>query len=218
MNKKDRGILYGMLLGDGCLNISNTQSPYTAKLVIGHSPKQKEYLQYKTDILNSMFGGRPAIVREYKSFNKKMQKEYSNIQMHRTERYFRQMHKILYSTGNKKFTRQALNYLTDEGLAFWYMDDGSGTLCKNKNGTISGCMTRISTYCSLEEIEIIRDWFYAKGIEIKFDEDKRNNLYSIRMNTKDSHKFIQIVLPYIHESMMYKTEHVKLYSTSARHP
>ncbi len=48
MNNRDRGILYGMLLGDGNLYMAtnNYNTKYT-KLTIGHSPKQKDYLDHK---------------------------------------------------------------------------------------------------------------------------------------------------------------------------
>ena len=214
MNKEYRGILYGMSLGDGGIYITKDQSVKTARMVIGHSPKQRGYLEYKANLLLKIFGGKPTKINEYQSFNKTSEKTYTNLQICRTEKYFRQMHRVLYKTGTKVFTKQVLDYLTDEGLALWYMDDGSAAICKNKSGNICGCMTRIATYCSLEEAEIIKDWFKSKyEIDVKFDLDKRNNKISIRMNTKDSKIFVQIVKPYIHESMKYKLSHVGDYET-----
>lgn len=201
-----------MCLGDGGLYVVKDQSPLTARLVIGHSPKQRDYLEYKTQLLNEIFGGKPSKINEYKSFNKQVQKEYLNIQVSRTEKFFRELMNIIYSSGKKKYTREILDNLTDHGLAIWYMDDGSGVVCKNKNGNSCGIMTRISTYCSYEEVLIIHDWFKDRyDIEIVFDIDKRSNKYSIRMKKESSIRFVQIVEPYIVPSMEYKIQHVKLY-------
>lgn len=213
MNKEQRGILYGMSFGDGGIYISKDQSSETAGMTIGHSPKQREYLEHKNQLLHSIFGGKISKINEYKSFNKTVQKEYTNIQLRRTEKYFRQMHRVLYKEGFKKYTSQSLGYLNNHGLALWYMDDGSGVICKNNKRNICGCMTRLSTYCSLEEAELIRDWFKSKyDIDCKFDIDRRNNKVSLRMNTNDSRKFVDVVAPYMIPSMKYKIEHVEKYN------
>jgi len=74
-------------------------------------------------------------------------------------------------------------------------------------------MTRLSTYCSKEEADLLKDWFLDKyNIEPKFDIDRRNDKYSLRFNTKDSREFVSIVSPYMFESMKYKIQHVDKYS------
>lgn len=219
MNKKQRGILYGMSFGDGGIYLLKDQSKETARMTIGHSPKQREYLEYKNQLLLSIFGGKLTNINEYTSLNKKMNKEYTNLQLCRTEKYFRQMHRVLYATGQKIYTGQVLDYITDHGLALWYMDDGSGVVCRNNKGSICGCMTRIATYCSKDEAELIKDWFKSKyNLDCKFDIDKRNNKYSIRFNTQDSRKFVDIVYPYIIPIMMYKVEHVEKYNPRVPSP
>lgn len=212
MNKAKRGILYGLAIGDGGIYLTKAQAADTARLIIGHSPSQREYLEFKQKLLHSTLGGKEPKIYEYKSFNKTANKEYTNLQLYKNDKYFRQMHKVLYPLGDKKYTRKLLSYLTDQSLALWYMDDGSGTKCKNKDGKITGCMTRIATYCSEEEAKIIREWFSEKyGLTPVFDIDKRNNKFSIRFNTKESLKFVSIISKYIVPSMKYKIEHVGNY-------
>ena len=46
-NKEKRAILLGMAIGDGCINNCN-------HLVIRHSVKQKEYLEYKKSIVEQI--------------------------------------------------------------------------------------------------------------------------------------------------------------------
>lgn len=217
MNKRKRGILYGLALGDGGIYLDKSQAENTARLIIGHGPKQFEYLQDKAKLLNSVIGGKFPSIYTYKSFNKKQQKEYTNHQLYLNHKYFRQMHRVLYPNGRKEYTKKLLSYLTDYSLAIWYMDDGCGSIVKNKGKIISGCMTRLSTYCSEEEALLLRDWFNNKyNIIPKFDIDKRNSKYSLRFNTKESKTFVSIVSPYIFQSMKYKIDHVDKYIPRAQ--
>jgi recombination protein RecA len=217
MNRRNRGILYGMVLGDGNLYL---QTPNSCILTIGHSPKQKEYLEFKAHLLSSICGGKAPWVGSYKSKNKQTGKTYENYQLKKTFSYFRQMHRVLYPKGKKIYTEKALSYVTDYGLALWYCDDGSGYHKKNKAGSITSVMTRISTYCTLEEAEILKKWFKDRyDIDVKFDTDKRNGLISLRFNTTDSKKFVSIIAPYVPQCMKYKIEHVDKYiPKSAKHP
>jgi len=217
MDKSKRGILYGCAIGDGGIYLSKDQSSSTARLIIGHGPKQLDYLKYKQQLLHSVLGGKLPKLYTYKSFNKRAGKTYINHQIYKNHSYFRQMHRVLYANGSFQYTEQMLSYLTDHSLAIWYMDDGSGTVCKNnKTKKPCGCMTRLSTYCSKEEALLLKEWFNNKyKLDAKFDIDKRNNKYSLRFNTKDSKEFVSIVSPYIFQPLKYKIEHVDKYSPRA---
>lgn len=206
MNNKDRGILYGMLFGDGNLyKATNNFGTQYVKLTIGHSPKQREYLSYKIDLLHSIFGGKRPKIYEYESFNKAQGKKYRNLQTTKTNKYFSQMLRVLYPGGRKTYTPQSLGYLTDEGLALWYQDDGCLHTSKNTSGKISSVSLSIATYCSEAEFVVLKDWFEkVYGVTPKPIIDKRNNKYSLRFLTKDSQKLLSVIRPYIHESMLYK--------------
>lgn len=214
MDKRKRGILYGLAIGDGGIYLNKDQAADTARLVIGHGPKQLEYLEYKANLLHSILGGKKPKVYTYQSFNKKVGKTYTNHQLYKNHKYFRQMHRVMYPKGEMVYTEQLLSYLTDESLAIWFMDDGSGTISKNaKTKKPCGCMTRLSTYCSQEEANLLQSWFNEKyNITPKFDVDKRSNKYSLRFNTKESREFVSIVSPYMFQPMKYKIEHVDKYA------
>lgn len=214
MDKRKRGILYGCAIGDGGLFLDKSQSAKTARLIIGHGPSQLDYLEYKKRLLHSVLGGKEPSVYTYQSLNKKTGKIYTNHQLYKNHSYFRQMHRVLYPKGVFTYSEKMLSYLTDQSLALWFMDDGSGTICRNsKTKKPSGCMTRLSTYCSKEEAEILKEWFFSKyKLNPKFDVDKRNDKYSLRFNTKESREFVSIVSPYMFDSMKYKIDHVDKYS------
>jgi len=202
-----------MAIGDGGIYLAKDQAADTARLVIGHGPKQLEYLKYKARLLHSILGGVEPKVYTSKSHNKTQDKTYTNHQLYKNHKYFRQMHRVLYPEGQMVYTEQMLSYLTDESLALWYMDDGSGVVSYNsKTKKPCGCMTRLSTYCSLQEAEILKAWFTLKyNITPKFDVDRRNNKYSLRFNTKESREFVSIVSPYMFQPMKYKIDHVDKY-------
>ena len=214
MDSRKRGILYGLALGDGGIYLSKDQSSKTARMIIGQGPNQYDYLLEKQRLLHSVLGGSEPKLYTYQSRNKTTGKSYTNHQLYKNHKYFRQMHRVLYPKGQKVFTEKLLGYLTDYSLALFYMDDGNGTVCKNnKTKKPCGCMTRLSTYCSKEEAELLRDWFNQKyQITPKFDIDRRNNKYSLRFNTKESKDFVAIVSPYIFQSMKYKLDHVDKYT------
>lgn len=214
MDKRKRGILYGCSIGDGGIFLDKSQAADTARLIIGHGPNQLEYLKYKQKLLHGTLGGKEPSLYTYKSQNKRTGKTYTNHQLYKNHKYFRQMHGVMYPEGEFKYSEKMLSYLTDQSLALWFMDDGSGTVSRNnKTKKPCGCMTRISTYCSFEEVELLRDWFKDKySLDAKFDRDKRNDKYSLRFNTTDSRKFVSIVSPYIFKTMRYKLEHVDKYS------
>lgn len=211
MNKRDRAILYGMSLGDGCVSKQNTNKNYG--LTIGHGPNQRDYLQHKAGKLHSIFGGKVININEYQSFNKTSGKTYTNLQIRKTHPYFNQIHKNLYRTGKKVFTRKVLDFLSDEGLAYWFMDDGSGSVLKNRDGRSCGCSLRIATYFSLEEAEICKDWFAERySVLAKFDTDKRSGRVSLRFGTLDSKKLANTLSPHIVDCLRYKIDCVLNYS------
>ena len=215
MDKNARAILYGMAIGDGGIYLSKDQASKTARMIIGHGPKQLGYLHHKANILHSVLGGKePSIYTSKKEANGKV---YVNHQMYKNHTYFRQMHRVLYPQGIKVYSEKMLGYLNDHSLAIWYMDDGSGVVCKNKNKTPCGCMTRLSTYCTKEEAELLKWWFNEKyRIDPKFDVDNRNDKYSLRFNTKNSREFVSIVSPYMFKDCRYKIEHVDKYVPRVR--
>jgi hypothetical protein len=213
MDKRKRGILYGLALGDGGIYLDKSQAAGTARLIIGHGPSQLEYLQYKQRLLHSVLGGKEPSLYTSQSRNSTTNKFYTNHQIYKNHTYFRQMHRVLYPQGKKVYSEQLLSYLTDESLALWFMDDGSGTISFNqKTKKPCGCMTRLSTYCSKEEAELLQNWFTEKyKITPKFDVDKRNGMYSLRFNTKESREFVPIVAPYMFYTLKYKIAHVDKY-------
>ena len=210
MNRSDRGILVGMVLGDGYIQVrSRLQSGkyrYESSAIrMKHSIKQAAYARHKAEILRRMFGGvctaNPATVMADG-------KQYAQVYVEKSNVYFKHLHRLLYPSGQKLITRRALDYLTPHGIAVWYMDDGNCNVNRNKDGWVTSCTTIISTCCTEEEALTVQAWFRAAhDLEVKVFPVK-GGLFSIRMNTGESQKFARLVEQFVIPEMKYKLAHV----------
>lgn len=222
MNKQDRAFIYGVALGDGHVRhrtrLKDGKYRYEqSELCLGHSPKQKEYLQWKNERLHSIFGGSPIKIREV--FHKIGGSVYTGYQSSKTNKYFSQVHRNLYPTGKKVVTRKVLNFLNEESLAIWFMDDGSISANHNKLGKVTSVSLRISTQFTEEEADVVVLWMKEVfGIQTK--KFLAKGKWDIGANTKESIKFASIVLPYIHPQLFYKLKNVVklMIPKSAEHP
>lgn len=214
MDRKTRGMLVGMVLGDGYLQVRHRLTkgkyPYiAASMQIKHSVAQLAYCEHKAEQLRRATG-RKCEVRFYEATAKG--KQYPQAQVCFSHPYIRNLWSWMYRDGAKKINRQTLDYLTPEGIAIWYMDDGTGRVNRNKDGRITSCSTSIATMCSKEEVDTIIDYFKAAHeIEFKARFDKRRppeKAWFIEANTAASQQFAALVGPHLHPSMECKLAHV----------
>lgn len=220
MNNADRGKLVGMVLGDGHLSFRKRfkkdvkgQPKYeylTSALVIAHSIKQKDYLEHKRNVIHSVIGGKMPDIAVYDHTLPSNGKTYRLARFQKTSTYFRILHGFIYSNRGKKYiTKQVLDMLTPEGIAYWYMDDGSVHRNRNKDDKVTSCNTEIATYCTKQEVDNICEYFEKKyNIVFKPAYDKARDKYFVRTNTAGSKKFVELVKPYIVPCMKYKIQHV----------
>lgn len=146
-NKESRNLLIAMLLGDGSINKANG-------FRMTHCGKQKNYLQWKVDLL-SKYAIRNCGVRSYISTKGyKVGEEYFYTRLNVIP-FIKVLRRVLYPKGRKNIAnRKLLNRLTALGVAIWYMDDG----CINQRKDFS-FYVRISTCLSKEDNQIIIDYF-----------------------------------------------------------
>lgn len=191
-----------MIWGDGSLKL---KAKDYVEFVVGHTDKQRAYIEHKLEIFHSMLGGKKPKLNE-RSFTL-AGKEHTELRFSKQHPYFRYLHRKCYSKDCKQwYTRQALDYLTPQGIAYWYQDDGG--ISKNKNKVtkrITSCEMRIATYCTEEEINTIITYFLdVWGIQSKKRYHKVSQKYYLAFNTKESRKLEALIQPYIVPSMEYK--------------
>lgn len=197
--KLSLSLLYAMSIGDGYV-FSRKDKRYntiSSGLIISHSIKQKEYIEFKRDLLVSHFGG-VVNIHEFNNNN------YPGLRISKTNPIFRKIHKSLYKDGKKLISREILNTFGKKALAIWYMDDG-GMGVKRRNGKIHAFELFLNTHISKEDNQIIIDYFNEVW-DIKFSSVKNKGHYRLRCGTREGRKFISLVEPYILESLRYKID------------
>lgn len=191
---QDLGFLIGTLCGD-CGRNANA-------LYCGHSIKQKEYFDIKKKRFEKIFQTKIKERRyDYPQFNN------THIYTFKTPTtdLTKYLVHLFYPNGEKVISLDALKLLTPEGIAWWYMDDGSMSI-KKIDGRPRGAEITLNTYLSIEENNIIIDYFLNK-YGIKWKLNKSHDKYRLRMGKKEAkNNFFPLIEPYIINCMKYKID------------
>lgn len=184
-------LILGSLLGDmtaayGC---KNSRHP---RIMVGHSINQKDYVDLKYEILKDYVLTPPKSRSNTRGYSKNgILYSFST----RSLPIFTYFYDVCYSNnGKKKVTTEWLNQLTEEGLSYWYMDDGSG-----------GKMIKLAT-CSFDYNEHLTiQKYFAERWNIKTDIDfVKSKYWQINICGDNKNKFSELVKPWIIKTMEYK--------------
>lgn len=180
-------IIFGSLLGD--CNIHKHGNSYEGR--VNHSIKQLPYAEYMKFLLGDICSN---MRFRNKNLNNKIYQQCSfDI---KNNFALKELYDLFYYKGKKDIPVD-LSLLTPRALAFWFMDDGS----KSSKHSIE-----IAT-CSFSLEGLLRiQAFLEEKYNIKSIIRKDFRLY---ICTESSVKFKKLVLPYIHESMLYKFSNIK---------
>jgi recombination protein RecA len=209
MEKRKKALLVALVLGDGYIRKDHRSN--TCSLKLCHSEKQKEYLEYKARLLQSLLGGKEVIVNRY-VHKWPDGKSFVQYRCERADNYFRILRNMMYPN---KYSQEVLRCLTPEALAIWYMDDGS-IVANNRwsDGSVRSARTQIHTCTTQEIAQDICDYFLKTwGIKFTTYKDGKGT-YSIRCFHKEGRKFHELIHPFITPSMQYKQRFY--YPTSAQ--
>lgn len=198
LSKEQKSLLIALLIGDGTIS-----SNYVFKL--SHSDIQREFLEWKAKLATDA-GFKLNGIKEYIStsgFNTGKKVLYTQFSINPTIKALRRSIYI----PKKTITRKLLNWLTPQGLAIWFMDDGCININTSKQRSNIQQVIRIATCTSDKESDIIIKYFYENwNINMhKFKEG--NGTFSIMTCSKeDIVKFVNIIKPYIIQvpSLKYK--------------
>ncbi len=220
MRNDEKALLFGMAIGDGYVKLQYskpTGNLSTATLAVAHSEQQLDYLKHKAEMINKIFGGEVKVCSWVSKSGYNVGK--TAYSFHKTHKYFKLVHKWLYSNNNKKYiTEKVLNRLTPQAVAIWYMDDGGVSRRKDKGGRVTSVTCRISTYCTEPEADAIVKMFQDRwNITWKKRLCRRTQLWFMECNTTESRKFEKLIHEYIIPSMRYKLP-MSYLGTSAEQP
>lgn len=187
--------ILGCLLGDGNLTSRGM-------FQCNHSHKQKEYIEYKFNILNNLIP--PDFkLRHNTILNHQNGKTYSAYYMRTMQNEnLKKIYDQFYKGDVKQFPYEFLidSNFDAYSLAIWYMDDGG------RSG--SSCNIHTESFCYFDNVKILEflhGRFNICGVlqELK-SKNGNDSKYYIRFNIIDADKFFKIVSPYIHNYFNYK--------------
>lgn len=192
MTNKQKSLVIASALGDGYIPSRDSV------LSIQHSVKQYKYLVW----LRNKFIENGFEVSGIYNVSQKFEAYRFNVKL--PIREWKILKHQLYPNGNKTITRHLLNYLDEEGLAIWFMDDGNKEVHWKKDNTLSHWALGLSTHSfTKEEHLIIQKYFKTVwGIEVSIVKDR--TYYKCRFNTTNSKILINIIEKYMDNSMKYK--------------
>lgn len=191
ISSREKEIVLGTLLGDGHLAMLKTG----ARLEVGHSAKQKEYVFWKQKELSRWIRTQPHCLR---ITDKRWNAIYTQWRF-RTQinEFFTELHSLFYLKGKKIVPQTILEILTSPlSLAVWFMDDGG-----RRNDSYGLFLNTLSF--TKKEHELLRHC-----LRKNFDLDSRlhwiQDGYRIYIPSKDARHFCELVYPYILPSLQYK--------------
>lgn len=198
LSKEQKSLLIALLLGDGTIS-----SNYVFKL--SHSEEQREFLKWKYDLaINSGF--KLNGIKEYIctcGYNKGKKVLYTQFSINPTIKALRRTVYI----PKKTITRKLLNWLTPQGLAIWYMDDGCINVNTSKQRTSIQHSIRMAT-CVNKEVaeEIVKYFSEIWNIQFRLFHEGKETYSVVTSSEKDCKNFVSIIKPYIIQvpSLKYK--------------
>ena len=200
IQKDPRGVLLGMLFGDGNIYLNKSRWNY-GYLRVNHCASQRPYAEYKAVVLQKIFGGAAPKVSDFDNSG------YPGVRFEKGSRYFKNLRNWLYAGGQKRITRHLLDWLNPLGIAIWYMDDG-GLGIKKRNGRVHAVDLYINCHTDIGNATEICQYFRERW-GINFTPNLNHGKYRIRAGTKEARKFVGLFGSFLIPEMEYKISILK---------
>lgn len=193
LNKLQREILVGLMLGDGHLETQNRGK--TFRLKVEQSANKAEYVDWLYKNFENFVLNKPKIKDKQRNGVVTRNIWFTTLS-HGSFRFYAQQ---FYANDKKVIPKIIGKLLTPLSMAVWFMDDGSIKSKFHKAKIINTqCFTRREV---LLLIKILKDKF---EINAKLREQKDG--YQIYILSESAGKFKEIIEKYIVDSMKYKLD------------
>jgi LAGLIDADG DNA endonuclease family len=191
------GLVYGTLLGDASIGYPNAHSCFP-RLAWTHGIKQLPWLQYKTERLSAL---RPKL-RTVKNEGYGDQSSVAYTQCHPE---LTPVFAVVKPTGDRKVvTRQWLDAITPEGMAWWYMDDGSLSISSWGTPVVQLHTEGFSD----DEQHLLAEWLLEQGYKARLQSYHRKSTGKqycfLVLNATSSRQWIAEFKSYSIPTMDYK--------------
>lgn len=203
LTRRQRSILIGSLLGDGCLGDYNVGSSGPS-LKFCHGIAQRAYCEWKISEFGALFRRQKLI-----PFDNGVSIEVGGAS--RPHPVFQPWYDLFYSRasnqcrgrriGKKQVTITALNYVDALALAIWFMDDGTG----EKHDHARTALVLYLGAMTSREYKLIQDWFLAHGYPCTLGKGS-GNCRRLRFSAEASFCLASRMRLHFHPTMLYKLE------------
>jgi hypothetical protein len=197
LSSNSLGLIYGTLLGDGTIDYPNQNSRWP-RIRWNHGSKQQEWLEYKASRL-------PELQIQSQIVANNGYGELSIYARSVCHPSLGEVFQMVRPQGERKFV--SLNWLeniTPEGLAWWYMDDGSLSITPHGSRFIQ---LHTEGYSPAEN-QLIADWLTQRGYATKslsYTRHSTGKIYHyLKMGASATARWIADLQPYAIPSMAYK--------------
>jgi len=183
LTQEQKSLIIGTILGDGYLRIIPRRK--NAFLEVNHSANQKDYVDWKYEILKSIVKSGPKLRNG--NGGRVACRFYTQCVPEITDLF-------TYFYKEKKKIIPADLSIDEFSLAVWFMDDGS----KSRNSIY----LNTQQFSESDQLVLQKLLFDKFGVKTTLNKDK---IYKrIRVATGDAIKFCNLIREYIPESMQYK--------------
>jgi AraC-like DNA-binding protein len=195
INDTQHQVIIGSILGDGCISknkLGNEFKPSekcNSRLTIQQGEKQKEYLYYKAKLIGNLCKN----IRKQETYDNRKEWEgiYISYILETIKNVSFNFYRNSWYNEGIKIISPMINTINELGLAIWFQDDGfyfNNSICLSAN-----CFTN-------EELIFLKGFLLGK-FNLTFTILKNKTMYLLE---SDFNCFKNLVLPYMHKSMLYK--------------
>lgn len=203
MKNKELDLLIGIIIGDGYIG----KTPWSYNLQVGHGASQKDYCEWKMNLINQM----GIFNTPLHLYSKIVDKKYLQYGFTKSSKILEELYLLFRENGSKSI-KNVLKYIkSNRSVAIWFMDDGGMEPSRNKHkdGTIkyNRPNMKLCTHSfSYEENELIQQFFKRKyqidcsiRKEVKRNKPGMPEYYFLRFNADNTEKvYKKILKEYIH--------------------
>lgn len=216
LNNSQKDLLSSIIIGDGGVYKQGTSESYL--IFIGHGEKQKDYLQWKIDLLkeSKIFDG--DLSMHTKIIKHKNGKTFLQYYTRKCGYFLKYIYDLCIVDGKKTSTELIKMMKSKRSVAIWVMDDGCVEHANRKdaNGKVHRTRPNIKLCThsfNYEEVMAIKKWFknkYNLDSNLRIERKKEKEYYYIRFDVNSSERLYKTILkPYVYccDSMKYKFRH-----------
>jgi LAGLIDADG DNA endonuclease family len=184
-------LILGSLLGDASLTYRKDRDTYDFQ--VGHCLEQKQLVEYKAHLLNTNVS---SYIKDDTSFS--AGKEFFKTSYH-NKYELEKIYDMCFKNGIKTVTEQWIDSLNEDGIAMWFMDDGTSSFSKNN------VMVRFSTLSfPKKQLVLLQRRLTDFGISTTLQKHSDGEGYVIYIRQSSVNKFMDLIEPFIIECMKYK--------------